>query len=82
MRIVSIGTTTKSTRIKRVQTPAPVECWHKCPTHAALYPAWASLSDADQIEIGVMWRHPVGNLTKLDQYEKPCPECRSKTRGK
>jgi len=60
---------------------AAVECWHKCPRHAAMYPAWESLSDEDQIEVGVLWNHPVGAISKLDNYERLCPGCKEELRA-
>jgi hypothetical protein len=70
------GTKTGSGRL------APVECWHECPAHAAMYPAWKSLSDADQMEIGVLWQHPVNAIAKIDEYERLCPQCREEQRVK
>jgi len=60
---------------------AAVECWHLCPGHAAMYPAWQSLSDEDQIEVGVLWSHPVNAIAKLDAYERLCSECKDKLRA-
>jgi hypothetical protein len=71
-----------TTKVKKRLELAPAECWHECPAHAAMYPAWASLSDADQIELGVMWQHRVRSLTKVDQYERLCPECRKGQRAR
>ncbi len=59
----------------------PVECWHQCPRHVAMYPAWESLSDADLIEVGVLWNHPVDAISKLDAYERLCPQCREELRA-
>jgi hypothetical protein len=59
----------------------PVECWHKCPRHAAMYPAYESLSDEDQIEVGVFWNHPVDAISKLDNYERLCPPCKEELRA-
>lgn len=56
--------------------PAVAECWHFCPSHAAMYPLWSRMTDADQLEVGVLWNHPVNDLAKLDDYEKICPSCK------
>jgi len=58
----------------------PVECWHQCPRHTAMYPGWAMLSDEDQVEIGVLWNHPVDAISKLDAYEKLCAKCKEELR--
>jgi len=67
-----------ATTLKKTSRLAPAECWHLCPRHASLYPLWERMSDADQIEVGVLWKHPVDAIAKIDDYEKLCPECRKK----
>jgi hypothetical protein len=71
------------TKAKRTSggKPSAVECWHKCPRHAAMYPAWESLSDEDQIEVGVLWSHPVNAIAKLDVYERLCSGCKEELRA-
>lgn len=61
--------------------PAAAECWHECPTHAAMYPLWQRMSYADQIEVGVLWQHPVDAIAKIDSYVKDCPSCRAAKRA-
>jgi hypothetical protein len=63
-------------RMRKATKLSLAECWHLCPSHAAMYPGWKDLSDADQIEIGVMWKHGTDEIAKLDQYERLCPQCR------
>lgn len=60
---------------------APVECHHQCPRHAKMYPGWKDLPDADQMEIGVLWSHPVDAIAKLDAYERLCPQCKEELRA-
>lgn len=76
-----VSPSTSVTKAKRGKL-TPAECWHQCPIHAAMYPGWPLLSDADQIEIGVMWQHPVDEIAKIDEYEKVCPSCREEQRAK
>jgi len=65
---------------KRSGRLAPVECWHQCPIHATVYPGWPLLSDEDQIEVGVIWQHPVDAIAKIDEYVKVCPACKEEGR--
>lgn len=60
---------------------APAECWHLCPRHAAMYPGWTDLPVEDQIEIGVLYFHPVDAIAKMDAYERLCPSCKGELRA-